>query len=407
MWSAEAVARRVFLRCTALGPLAARGNHSPDPAARQKDRATRPLTLFLCGDVMTGRGIDQVLPHSSDPRLYEQYMQSALGYVELAERVNGPIPRAVPFPYIWGDALEEFRRAAPDVRVVNLETSITTSGDWVPKGINYRMHPANTGCLTAAGLDCCVLANNHVLDWGTSGLLETLDSLRNAGLKTSGAGRHLAEAQAPAVVEIAGRGRVLVFAFGSTSSGIPADWAATARRPGVDLLAGLSEETVARIAARVRQHKRPRDIVVASIHWGPNWGYEVPPAHRRFARQLVDEAAVDIVHGHSSHHPMGIEVYRGRPILYGCGDFLNDYEGISGMEEYRGHLSLMYFLRMNPSSGELLELEMRPLEIRRFRLERASRDDARWLRDTLHREGERLGTTVELDDAGTLRLRWE
>ena len=100
------------------------------------------ITIFMCGDVMTGRGIDQVLPHPSDPRIYEPYVRDARGYVELAENVSGLIPRPVSFSYIWGDALDEWERVAPDVRIINLETSVTTSNDyWQGKGINYRMHP--------------------------------------------------------------------------------------------------------------------------------------------------------------------------------------------------------------------------------------------------------------------------
>src|SRR5579872_3924197 len=114
-------------------------------------------TLFLCGDVMTGRGVDQVLPHPSDPTLHEPYVASALEYVEMAEKAHGPIPRPVSFSYIWGDAAAELERLAPAARIVNLETSITTSEDYDPKGINYRMHPANTPCLAAAKIDCCVL----------------------------------------------------------------------------------------------------------------------------------------------------------------------------------------------------------------------------------------------------------
>ena len=131
------------------------------------------MRIFLCGDVMTGRGIDQVLPHPCDPRLHERNMESATGYVRLAEQANGPIPTPVDFPYIWGAALDEFRCARPDARIINLETSITHSDSYIPKGINYRMSPENAGCLAAAGVDCCVLGNNHVLDWGHAGLLDT------------------------------------------------------------------------------------------------------------------------------------------------------------------------------------------------------------------------------------------
>jgi poly-gamma-glutamate synthesis protein (capsule biosynthesis protein) len=161
----------------------------------------RHVTVFLCGDVMTGRGIDQILPHPSGPRLHEKYVSDARTYVALAEEVNGPIPRPVEFSYIWGDALAELQRVSPDAGIVNLETSVTRSSDAWRKGINYRMHPANVGCLTAAGFDVCTLANNHVLDYGYAGLIETLETLQRAGLQTTGAGRTLAEARQPAAVE--------------------------------------------------------------------------------------------------------------------------------------------------------------------------------------------------------------
>lgn len=201
----------------------AAGAARPDPA----DNASF-ITIFLGGDVMIGRGIDHVLPHPSDPRLYESYMKTARGYVDLAIKANGPIPAPVGFAYIWGDALEAFARMAPDVRIINLETAVTTSDTyWPGKGIHYRVHPANIPCLTAAHIDCCVLSNNHVLDWGYAGLAETLDTLRNVQVQTAGAGRTLAAAAAPAVLDVAGKGRVLVWAFGAESSGIPQSWAAT------------------------------------------------------------------------------------------------------------------------------------------------------------------------------------
>jgi len=88
------------------------------------------VRLFLCGDVMTGRGIDQILPHPCTPELHERYVKSAKDYVQLAEKANGPIPRRVSPSYIWGAALDEFRRSCPHVRIINLETSITHSEDF-------------------------------------------------------------------------------------------------------------------------------------------------------------------------------------------------------------------------------------------------------------------------------------
>ena len=361
------------------------------------------VTLFLTGDVMTGRGVDQVLPHPVSPRIYERYAKSALDYVQLAERKNGRIRRPVPFEYIWGDALGELERRAPDARIVNLETAITTNDDHAPKGINYRMNPKNVRCLTALKVDCCVLGNNHVLDWGEAGCVETLDVLGEAGILTAGAGRTTAQATAPAVLQTK-RGRVLVFSFGSTTSGIPRSWGATSTRPGINLVTDLCESTARTIGAQIRARRDRKDIVVASIHWGGNWGYEVPPGQRAFAHALIDEAGVDIVHGHSSHHPKGIELHHGKPVLYGCGDFINDYEGISGHGAYRGDLSLMYFVAMNRDTGRLERLEMVPMKMKRFRLHRATREDAEWLRDTLAREGQKLGTGVTLTNEGTLEI---
>lgn len=164
------------------------------------------------------------------------------------------------------------------------------------------MNPGNIPCITAAKIDCCVLANNHVLDWGYAGLTETLSALAEAGIKAAGAGRNLKQAEAPAVITTKGKGRVLVFGFGDESSGIARWWGAESGRPGVNLLPNLSEETVSRIADRITGLKHEGDCVVASIHWGHNWGYAVPQAQQNFAHRLIDQAQVDVIHGHSSHH---------------------------------------------------------------------------------------------------------
>jgi poly-gamma-glutamate capsule biosynthesis protein CapA/YwtB (metallophosphatase superfamily) len=374
----------------------------------QPSTTSNLITMFLAGDVMTGRGIDQVLPHPGDPGIHEPYVRSAIGYVELAERANGPIRKPVSFSYIWGDALEELVRVQPDLRIINLETSVTTSNDyWEGKGINYRMHPENIPSLTAAKIDYCSLANNHVLDWGYAGLTETLETLKKANINSAGAGHNLQEAESPAVMEVEGKGRVIVFSYGLTSSGIPSNWAASEDKPGVNLLTDLSDQTVLHIKANVEAVKQQGDIVVASIHWGDNWGYAIPPDHTEFAHNLIDEAGVDVIHGHSSHHVKGIEVYEEKPIIYGLGDFLNDYEGISGYENFRSDLALMYFVSVDPSTGKLVHLQMTPIQIKHFKANRASRADALWLRDLLNREGKKFGTRVEMNQDNTLTLRWD
>jgi poly-gamma-glutamate synthesis protein (capsule biosynthesis protein) len=175
----------------------------------------------------------------------------------------------------------------------------------------------------------------------------------------------------------------------------------------VNLLPDFSDATIRGIKSVVAEHRRAGDVVIASLHWGSNWCYAVPAEQRRFARGLIDLANVDIVHGHSSHHFKGIEVYHDRLILYGCGDFLTDYEGISGYEEFRGDLALMYFASVELSSGRLVSLRMTPLQARRMRLCRVSALDRAWLQRVLSRECERLGTRISLAENDSLTLQWE
>ena len=99
------------------------------------------MRLFLCGDVMCGCGIDQVLAHPCSAEIYEDYMRSAEGYVLLAKQANGPIPRRNGPSYVWGAALDQLARMEPDARIINLETAVTRSNDVAYKGINYRMSP--------------------------------------------------------------------------------------------------------------------------------------------------------------------------------------------------------------------------------------------------------------------------
>jgi poly-gamma-glutamate synthesis protein (capsule biosynthesis protein) len=364
------------------------------------------LVLCLTGDVMLGRGIDQILGHPGDPRIYEEWAGSALAYVDLAEAHSGPIPRRVAPPYVWGDALATLHERAPDATIVNLETAVTDVGEpWPGKGIQYRMHPANASVLTEAGIDVAVLANNHVLDWSVPGLEQTLDVLAGEGIQVAGAGRTADEAWAPATLATP-RARVVVLGVGSTTSGIPTAWAAGERRPGVALLADLSQETVDEVAATVRASTRPGDVVVVSIHWGPNWGYHIPQQRRRFAQGLIDRAGVHVVHGHSSHHPLGVEVYAGHLIVHGCGDLLTDYEGISGHRHYRGDLGGLYFATIDPATGTITRLEIVPTMVEGFRLVRPSPTDVEWLADVLDTQGTELGTSVSVDAADNLVVGW-
>jgi len=363
------------------------------------------VTLFLCGDVMLARGIDQILAEPCDPKLNEPYMEDARDYVALAETTSGPIPRGVPADYPWGDAIAILDAAQPDARIVNLETSITRRGE--PdrdKRIHYRVSPENAACLAAARVDLCALANNHVLDWGPDGLLDTLDTLDRLHIRRCGAGRDPVEAIRPGVIELGQRGRIVVFSVGCIDAGVPPWWSADQRQPGVHVLADLGADSTRMLRHAIEPWRRPHAIIVLSIHWGPNWDFAIDAAHRRFAHHMIDDAGVDLVHGHSSHHVKGIEVCHDRPILYGCGDLLTDYEGITGHEVYRGDLGLMYFATFD-EDGALAKLDMVPTRMNKFRITEAGPREARWLATTLASSGDSLGTSVAI--AGQrLSLAW-
>jgi poly-gamma-glutamate synthesis protein (capsule biosynthesis protein) len=244
------------------------------------------------------------------------------------------------------------------------------------------------------------------LDWEYPGLTETLETLDAANVSHAGAGRNAAEAAAPAEFDLAGKGRVLVFAFGSMTSGIPWEWCATEHRPGLNVLRNLSEDSARQIAAEICSSKHPGDVAVASIHWGGNWGYEISAEQIEFAHRLI-EGGVDLIHGHSSHHVKAIEVYREHLILYGCGDFITDYEGIGGYEEFRSDLALMYLVKVDANTGQLVEVRLVPMQSRRFRLNRVSYTDAHWLWNLLNELGKPFATEAQLqaDDSVVLRCR--
>jgi poly-gamma-glutamate capsule biosynthesis protein CapA/YwtB (metallophosphatase superfamily) len=360
--------------------------------------------IFLTGDVMTGRAIDQLLPHAGDPTLREAVESDARTYIRLAEQTNGPIPAPIDYAWPWGESLAIVGEFAPDIRLINLETSITACGDFAPgKAVHYRMHPDNVGCLTAIRPDVCALANNHVLDFGYQGLADTLQTLDGAGIRGVGAGLDANQAERPAVVELPDGGRVVIASCGAGSSGIPLEWAATGSCPGVAYMPDMSDSSAATISNRLLALKRRGDIAVVSVHWGSNWGYDVDSAQIRFAHRLIDEG-VDVVHGHSSHHPRPIEVYRGKLIMYGCGDTIDDYEGISTFEAFRHELRLLYFASVDGESGSLAVLRMVPMRMRRMRLERAPDEDAEWLRATVTEMSRRFATRIDISTDGALTV---
>jgi poly-gamma-glutamate synthesis protein (capsule biosynthesis protein) len=320
--------------------------------------------VILLGDVMTGRAIDSILLSPSDPYTPHPGSRTIDEMIADAERKNGPIPRRVDAAYIWGDARATLAAMEPSVIIANLETAITRSSERESKRINYRMNPANIDVLKALPINCCSLANNHTLDWGRQGLIDTLDVLDMAGIARTGAGRSYEEAWKPTHVSSVGEGRVMVSGMAHGSSGIGPLWAAGPSTPGIALLGRDLNQEIKRLAALVRAHKAARDTAVASIHAGPNWAFQVAPGYVQFAKALIDIAGFDVVHGHSSHHLAPLGFHHRHPILFGCGDFINAHEGRDHPPMYNHTCVAAYCLE----TTDLSRVEIKPFQIKKFRL---------------------------------------
>jgi poly-gamma-glutamate synthesis protein (capsule biosynthesis protein) len=306
--------------------------------------------------------------------------------------------RRRPVDAVWGDLRPRLRDL--DGLVINLECALSTRGsEWTAtyRPFHFRADPDwAVPALDRAGVDCCALANNHVLDYGVDALDDTLDALDAGGLTHAGAGRDLDAALLPATFEV-GELDVTVVSFTDNTP----EYAATTENAGtayVELdadpgtaservpgLAAGSQSTVERVLAAARATEP--DLFVASLHLGPNMVERPSRAEERFARWLVDEG-VDIVHGHSAHVFNGVAVRDGSVLLYDTGDFVDDYAVDATLRNDRSFLFVVI-----ADAGVPRELRLVPVRISDCAVHEATGRDARWCRRTMCERSERYGTT--------------
>jgi len=285
----------------------------------------------------------------------------------LGRLVNEELKHADP-AYVWGDTLPLFRAA--DLRACNLECVLSDRGrPWsaTPKVFHFRSDAKNIETLKRAGVGLVSLANNHVLDYEYDALIEMLGILDRSGIGRAGAGRNRDEARRPAVVECAG----IRLAMIACTDNEP-EWEATAERPGtfyVPIEPG--EERAQDLLRSVAEASRMYDLVMVSLHWGPNWGYRPPAEHIAFGRALV-EAGAAVVFGHSPHVFRGIEIYRGRAILYSAGNFIDDY----AVDEIERNDESFVFA-VDAEGRSVREISLYPTVIRRLQARRAGPGRAR------------------------------
>ena len=243
-----------------------------------------------------------------------------VGDCMLGRLVNEVLENAPP-EYPWGNTLPILHSA--DWRLCNLECVISDRGTpWsaYPKAFHFRSAAKNIAVLAAARMNAVSLANNHVLDYGYDALTEMLGILDRAGIVHSGAGLNYGEASRLAISEVSGR-MLGLLAFTDNEP----DWEATSNQPGVFYVpTNLTDSRAAKLLEIIRESRMRVDLLIVSAHWGSNWGYCPPHDHIVFAHALI-EAGADIIFGHSSHVFRGIEFYKDRSVLYGAGDFVDDY----------------------------------------------------------------------------------
>lgn len=321
-------------------------------------------------------------------------MGSRIGFTGdlMLGRVVDDRQRRRPVDAVWGNVLERLRGL--DGLVVNLECALSKHGTkWrrTHRPFHFRADPDwAVPALERAGVDVCALANNHVLDYEAVALRETLEHLDEAGIARSGAGETIGKALEPAVVSIDG----LTVAVVALTDNTP-EYAADDSSPGTAWteIDRENPETRRRVReALERARGADPDLLVASLHWGPNMIAEPPAPFREFGRWLVEEG-VDIVHGHSAHVFQGIEVHEGRPILYDTGDFVDDYAVDSRLRNDRSFL----FVLAVSESGVPTELRLYPTEIDDCAAHEAPPDAADWARERMRELSAPFGTGFDRD----------
>ena len=304
--------------------------------------AVPSLRIALAGDVMLGRTIAEMI--------------TARG-----------------FGYPWGDVLPILQEA--DLFLVNLECALTRAKEpWRDgrfKAFYFRAEPEAVETLRLGGVDFACLGNNHAADFGMEGLLETARVLDEAGIAHAGAGTDAGAASAPARLE-AGGVHVGITAFADH----PEEWAAGPGRPGINYIPiSTGEGVMRRVEAALHVARENADFVVFTIHWGPNMRSRPTAAFREFARAVLS-AGADLFWGHSAHLVQGVEFWKGKPILYDTGDFVDDYAVDS---ELRNDLSALFRVTVRPP--QVVSVEALPVAISDMRVNLArGTQRARFLR---------------------------
>ncbi|MDP4261375.1 MAG: CapA family protein [Bacteroidota bacterium] len=312
------------------------------------------ITIGLAGDVMIGRNVNEVI--------------TSKGY-----------------SYPWGDILSLL--TSTDINIINLETTLTNSISKIHKTFNFKAAPDKVSTLAKARITAVNLANNHIMDFDEEGLTETIRTLQDARIKYAGAGMDEQQAAKPVIITCRDT-RIGMLGFTDNEPG----WRAGVSSCGINYINVLNSRSKEKALNSIQQLRSEADLIIVSIHWGPNMKEKPDPGFVEFAHEMIDNGA-DLIHGHSAHIFQGIEVYKNKLILYDTGDFLDDYVVDPVL---RNDHSFFFIAEINKKKFSRLHLV--PVLISKCQVNLASLKDSRWSLQRMQQLSAAFGTKVT--DAG-------
>ncbi|HVX00581.1 MAG TPA: CapA family protein [Candidatus Babeliaceae bacterium] len=307
------------------------------------------------------------------------------GDVMLGRLVNDTIA-TTSYAYPWGNLLPELYKN--DLNIINLETTLTNAKKPVPKVFNFRANPEVVVSLLLGNITVVNTANNHILDFGIPGLIETLKVLDSTGIKHVGSGNNELQARRPVIIN---KNNIKIGIIGATDN--EPTWIATSIRPGTNYFSATKAN---RLLQDVRALRPLVDILIVCLHWGPNMKERPSHEFRDLAHQLID-SGVDILHGHSAHIFQGIEIYKNKLILYDTGDFVDDYAVDPFLRNDRSFL-----FNVTVDEQGLRQLKLIPVIIKDMQVRKAQGKQAAQIIRRMQALSQEFHTKIESD--GTLVL---
>lgn len=276
-----------------------------------------------------------------------------------------------------------------DITLINLECAITASEtQWsgAPKAFYFGAPPTAANSLAHAGINLVSLANNHILDFNTRGLQDTLHYLQQKNIKYTGAGNNLEQALAPVVMECKGVKFGMV-AFCDHQK----DFAATNERPGMAFIDLENEIAALKQFENSLEKMRSLNVnyPILSLHWGPNMVDRPSQDFIHIAHAVVD-MGYKMFFGHSAHVFHGIEIYKGCPIFYAAGDLVDDY---AIDPEFKNDHQLLF--EMELAGAQLKNIFLYPVFIEHCRVQPATEEQFDFIAQRAKTLCEEMSTTVK------------